>query len=160
MAVSRVDFVDKNRQFCNAIWKMRVFTILHTYCLLLLFGASSFSIIGTKCIQESSSQANEIEDNLTTLVLQFKRIYPVKMWKSYGLFSDDYINRINAHWLKFPPPDKSTHYLLAALYGIIMLVGFTGNALVIFMFTRLVAQQLFLLLLLQLFNLHHCFFIG
>lgn len=124
---------------------MNIHAFLQIYCVLFLLMNSSISIVDTMCNQKSSCLVNDsciIVDNITRLILQFKTVYPIEVWKRYGLFSDDYIDRINVHWLKFPPPETSTHYLLAALYGIIMILGFTGNALVIFMFIRLVAQKI------------------
>lgn len=75
-------------------------------------------------------------DTVSSLVDTFKQNYPIKLWKYYGLFREDFIFKINAHWLKFPPPSDKTHYFLAGLYTVIMTFGMCGNALVIFMISR------------------------
>lgn len=74
--------------------------------------------------------------SVENLIESFKQSYPVELWKELGLFEEDYINNINIHWLTFPPPKKSNHYILAVMYAIIMVVGMTGNVLVIALFVR------------------------
>ena len=78
--------------------------------------------------RENSSLANLIEN--------FKRVYPVELWQSEGYFTEQYLYSINPHWLQFPPPPPVNHYVLALLYCVIMVIGMTGNALVVFMFVR------------------------
>lgn len=73
-----------------------------------------------------------------SLVAKFKQQWPVKLWRRYGLYSDDYLTLINSHWLRFPPPDPAINYALGGLYIAMMLVGTSGNALVLFMYFRLV----------------------
>lgn len=80
----------------------------------------------------NSSESN----NETDLVEMFKKNYPIELWKYYGLFKDDFILKINAHWLQFPPPSASTHYCLAGLYLLIMTLGMFGNALVVYLINR------------------------
>lgn len=87
------------------------------------------------------------------IVEVFKSRYPVKEWLSYGFFTEDFLYTINEHWLQFPPPRQSSHYILAALYGIVMTVGVSGNCLVIFMFLRYVmCVEHFMLLIFQIFS--------
>lgn len=84
-----------------------------------------------------SFYSNSSNDSVTAnLVERFKQNYPIQLWEYYGLFRDDFILKINVHWLQFPPPSEQTHYFLAALYIIIMTLGMFGNALVIFMIGR------------------------
>lgn len=77
-----------------------------------------------------------INDTDSKIVEMFKQNYPIKLWKQYGLFKEDFITKINVHWLKFPPPSEKTHYFLAALYIVIMTLGMFGNAMVVFMISR------------------------
>lgn len=81
---------------------------------------------------------NECNGNITTVLEEFKKNYPIQLWKKYGLFKEEFLTRINPHWLKFPPPYPSSHYALAALYIFIAIFGLSGNAFVIFMFIRYV----------------------
>ncbi|CAD7082265.1 unnamed protein product [Hermetia illucens] len=48
----------------------------------------------------------------------------------------EYIKLINPFWLKFDPPSQRAHYTLGALYILLLVIGFSGNAFVIFMFLR------------------------
>ncbi|CRL06422.1 CLUMA_CG019491, isoform A [Clunio marinus] len=50
--------------------------------------------------------------------------------------SEQFLNKINQHWLNSPPQPPSSHYILATIYGAMILFGITGNALVIFLFVR------------------------
>nr|BAQ54884.1 opsin, rhodopsin-7 like [Epiophlebia superstes] len=67
---------------------------------------------------------------------QFEARWPTAQWKTHGLYTDDYLLLINPHWLRFPPPHPTSHYVLAALYATVMAIGVSGNFLVIFMFCR------------------------
>lgn len=69
-------------------------------------------------------------------MIDFKNKYPVNLWKDHGLYTDDYIKLINNHWLKFMPPNPTSHYVLGLLYTVIMVFGCTGNSLVIFMYFK------------------------
>lgn len=79
---------------------------------------------------------NLYNDTAWDLIEKFKTEYPIEMWKYYGLFKEDFLLKINSHWLKFSPPNEKTHYSLAVLYLIIMTLGMFGNALVVFMISR------------------------
>lgn len=70
------------------------------------------------------------------LIRQFKLKYPVKVWKTLGMLQDKYLEHIDVHWLKYDPPNPLVHKMYAILYGIFMIVGCSGNFLVIFMFAR------------------------
>lgn len=78
----------------------------------------------------------EMDANESLLYRKFRSRYPVEKWKSLGLFTEDYLKIVNKHWLQFDPPYPRSHYMLAALYALVMTVGLTGNSLVIFMFIR------------------------
>lgn len=86
----------------------------------------------------SFNESNVANDNETfmALVEQFKRMYPISLWKENGWFQEDYLYIINAHWLQFPPPSKASHYTLAVVYVFVLTAGISGNALVIFMFFK------------------------
>ncbi|XP_061710601.1 opsin, ultraviolet-sensitive-like [Cydia pomonella] len=79
------------------------------------------------------SESSVTDEN--TLIEDFKRRWPVELWRNY-LFTDDYLLLINSHWLHFAPPDPSSNYILGILYIAMMLVGTTGNALVLLMYFR------------------------
>ncbi|KAJ2951917.1 hypothetical protein O0L34_g4170 [Tuta absoluta] len=70
------------------------------------------------------------------LMARFKERWPVAQWRSFGFFSDEYLLMINQHWLSFPPPDPRHQYALGGLYVAMMVVGCTGNALVLLMYLR------------------------
>lgn len=86
----------------------------------------------------SFNESETANDNETfnALVEQFKRMYPISLWKENGWFKEDYLYIINAHWLQFPPPSKASHYTLAVVYIFVLTAGISGNALVIFMFFK------------------------
>nr|BAQ54814.1 opsin, rhodopsin-7 like [Tanypteryx pryeri] len=75
-------------------------------------------------------------DELRALRERFRSLWPTAWWKTHGLYNDEYLLLINPHWLTFPPPRPSSHYILAVLYMVVMFVGVSGNFLVIFMFCR------------------------
>lgn len=84
---------------------------------------------------------DKVKDNLlnkTEVINRFIELYPIESWTRHGFFSEDFLTMMNLHWLTFPPPDKVNHYVLAGLYIVIMLMGLSGNALVIFMYLRYV----------------------
>lgn len=70
------------------------------------------------------------------LLANFKRMWPVSRWKEYGLFSDDYLDMINEHWLQFPPPSESLQKMLGGLYFIFSTIGCWGNIIVLVMYFR------------------------
>lgn len=53
-----------------------------------------------------------------------------------GYLDPAFLASINSFWLEFPPTSPTAHYTLAIIYAIMMFVGITGNALVIYMFAR------------------------
>ncbi|XP_075216486.1 uncharacterized protein LOC142321889 [Lycorma delicatula] len=82
------------------------------------------------------SEGNRTQTEHEILIEIFKTRYPVQTWLSLGLFTEDYLYSINSHWLGFQPPLHSSHYILAALYCLVMTIGICGNCLVIFMYLR------------------------
>ncbi|KAI5703664.1 hypothetical protein M8J75_014708 [Diaphorina citri] len=78
---------------------------------------------------------NDTEDKLLE---NFRRNYPVQLqtWKEKGWFTDDYLLLINRYWLQFEPPSQTSHYILASCYFLIMVIGCSGNVLVIIMYLR------------------------
>nr|BAQ54741.1 opsin, rhodopsin-7 like [Somatochlora uchidai] len=91
---------------------------------------------GNKTALDSSNGGDLMGDDLRMLRERFQSLWPTGLWKSHGLYNDDYLLLINPHWLGFPPPRPSSHYILAVLYTVVMVVGVSGNFLVIFMFCR------------------------
>ncbi|XP_013190166.1 opsin, ultraviolet-sensitive-like [Amyelois transitella] len=71
-----------------------------------------------------------------SLVARFKKQWPERLWREKGLYTNDYLVLINSHWLHFPPPDPSVNYVLGSLYIVMMAVGCSGNAYVLFMYLR------------------------
>lgn len=49
-----------------------------------------------------------------------------------------FVALINPFWLKFNPASANAHYIYGIIHSCIMSIGLIGNALVIFMFIRLV----------------------
>nr|XP_053646940.1 uncharacterized protein LOC128698619 [Cherax quadricarinatus] len=41
---------------------------------------------------------------------------------------------VNHHWLQFEPPSHVSHIVLASVYSVLMVIGFVGNGLVIYLF--------------------------
>lgn len=74
--------------------------------------------------------------NVTLLIENFKENWPVQNWIDSGYFSEEYINDINIHWLKYPPPEPLNFYLIAIYYIFIMIFGLAGNTLVLYLFFR------------------------
>ncbi|CAG7721491.1 unnamed protein product [Allacma fusca] len=62
--------------------------------------------------------------------------YPIQQWKSFGLFDETYLAKINTFWLHFEPASTQSHLIMGVLYIVIMTVGCSGNLLVIVMFMR------------------------
>lgn len=79
---------------------------------------------------------NEKVEDFAKVITFFKETHPVASWTKFGLFQEDYVNSINEHWLRYMPPQKSSHYILAVLYIIIMTIGWSGNVFVIYIFSR------------------------
>lgn len=87
----------------------------------------------------TSSTVYYNESNVTdfdVLEENFKKAYPLDLWKKHGWFDEGLLRMVNPHWLKFPPTPKVAHYTLAFLYSIVAVCGFFGNILVIFMFFK------------------------
>lgn len=79
---------------------------------------------------------NMTDTNLTGLIENFKKNWPVREWVDRGYFSEEYISDINAHWLKYPPPETKNFYIIGIMYFIITMFGVVGNILVVFLFIR------------------------
>jgi r-opsin len=47
----------------------------------------------------------------------------------------DQLKHIPAHWLSYPEPEASIHYLLGLLYLAFTILSLTGNGLVIWVFS-------------------------
>lgn len=75
-------------------------------------------------------------NNVTDTIRRFTELWSVSDWIERGYFTKVYVCDINLHWLSFGPPDRSSFIILAVIYLNIMLVGFLGNFLVIFLFAR------------------------
>lgn len=75
-------------------------------------------------------------NNKTVLVEKFKEMWHIDDWINMGLFTENYINDINNHWLQFEPPSDSSFYALSILYTIIMIFGVFGNSLVIYLYLK------------------------
>lgn len=80
-------------------------------------------------------------NNTQQLIEQFKIKWRTERWKSLGYYDDDFLTMINPHWLSFEPPTEEAYYVLAVLYAIIMVVGVSGNILVMFMYLRYVSTS-------------------
>lgn len=93
--------------------------------------------LGLSTVGVEAAVAEELE-----LIERFKERWPVDLWRQYGLFTDDYLRMINQHWLRFPPPAPFAQYALGSLYILMMIVGCTGNALVLVMYFRSVFIKL------------------
>lgn len=74
--------------------------------------------------------------NVSRTIDKFKLSWPIKQWIELGYFSEEYIKDINVHWLRYPPPDDSSFYVIGTLYTIIMSIGILGNILVMYLFVR------------------------
>lgn len=85
-----------------------------------------------KCPDKTDVAGN----NITDVVERFIDLWSVSDWIERGYFTEEYICDINLHWLSFGPPSRSSFIVLAVIYLNIMLVGFLGNFLVIFLFIR------------------------
>ncbi|CAG9133095.1 unnamed protein product [Plutella xylostella] len=66
----------------------------------------------------------------------FKRLWPVQRWSQWGYFTEDYLEVVNVHWLRFPPPPPLQQEALGAVYILFSTVGCGGNAIVVFMYLR------------------------
>lgn len=67
---------------------------------------------------------------------QFERQWPVQRWRDIGLFTDDYLNIINEHWLRFPPPSETLQKMLGGFYLLFSTLGCWGNVIVLFMYCK------------------------
>nr|CAI5817365.1 unnamed protein product [Callosobruchus analis] len=76
------------------------------------------------------------DTNVSYIVERFKRTWAVEQWKQLGYFKEEQILDINIHWLKFDAPNDISFYALGTTYMLFIVVGFTGNLLVIFLFAR------------------------
>ncbi|KAF7278134.1 hypothetical protein GWI33_008751 [Rhynchophorus ferrugineus] len=72
---------------------------------------------------------------MEALIGAFKSKWNVNEWNK-GWFFEENIYDINTHWMKFDPPKRSSFTILAVMYTFIMIIGFTGNLVVILLFVR------------------------
>lgn len=96
-------------------------------------------------VQTRSGLSVPVEHSLS-LVARFKQQWPVRLWRERGWYTDDYLVLINSHWLRFPPPDPKVNYALGSLYIVMMVVGSSGNALVLLMYLRYVTFQMYVII--------------
>lgn len=80
--------------------------------------------------------ALSVSDIKVALVAKFIEKWPVERWRSLGLFTDEYLLRINSHWLEFPPPDSWIQYTFGSTYILLAGTGAFGNVLVLLMYMR------------------------
>lgn len=114
-------------------------TMYHSLFIFSILHLTAPVNIASDFLDQNETKATVIElssPNVTALIENFKKSWPVKEWILTGLFSEEYIIDINPHWLSYTPPTLMNFYVVAALYLIIMTVGVTGNILVIFLFFR------------------------
>lgn len=110
--------------------------------------AENFSThdIYRKCDLTAKSNENAVniskkDSNHRALVEKFKSLWPVKDWEEHGLFTESYLDLMNEHWLKFPPPSPQVQITLGLTYMVLNGVGGLGNLLVIFMYYRFVCSN-------------------
>lgn len=48
----------------------------------------------------------------------------------------EFLAKINPFWLSFPPPSAGAHRWMGVIYCLMMIVGISGNALVIILFIK------------------------
>ncbi|XP_035438926.2 opsin Rh3 isoform X1 [Spodoptera frugiperda] len=80
--------------------------------------------------------ASSVSDNKADLLKKFVKRWPVQRWHAFGLFTDDYLQQINSHWLQFPPPDTRIQYTFGITYIFLAGTGAFGNILVLLMYVR------------------------
>lgn len=80
--------------------------------------------------------AGAVSEDTLALIAKFVELWPVEKWRRYGLFTDDYLLRMNSHWLQFPPPDSWIQYTFGSTYLLMAGTGFFGNVLVLLMYLR------------------------
>lgn len=110
---------------------------LQFFCFTLVSASkrTAHLLNNTKDIGNEKVIGNATEDD-DNIIGNFIRRYPIKLWKDHGFFQEDYLKEFNKHWLKFAPPDRRSHIILAIIYVIIMFTGMFGNLLVIVLFLR------------------------
>lgn len=89
---------------------------------------------GLKRNGSSEEEARAAEH--AVLVHNFTRVWPVARWRAGGYFDDDYLELINEHWLRFPPPPDWLQKTLGSVYLLFSCVGCWGNVIVLFMYFR------------------------
>lgn len=104
---------------------------------------SSFSDISGESVNSENQtsdcylrQKEATDEYRKHLLICFYAYHPVDKWKAIGLFKDDFLSHVNSHWLRAEPIRQSTHRLIALIYIFVMLVGCTGNGIVIYIFLR------------------------
>lgn len=90
---------------------------------------------GTTDTTNVTSQTDDEKEKLE-LLETFKRQWPLQRWREYGLFTDDYVNLINEHWLRFPPPSPAVQRAIGSVYLLFSTIGCWGNLTVLFMYFR------------------------
>ncbi|KAF9815897.1 hypothetical protein SFRURICE_009795, partial [Spodoptera frugiperda] len=80
--------------------------------------------------------ASSVSDNKADLLKKFVKVWPVQRWHAFGLFTDDYLQQINSHWLQFPPPDTRIQYTFGITYIFLAGTGAFGNILVLLMYNN------------------------
>lgn len=100
--------------------------------------ATNLSGVAASSTSAMEDEEQAFQDSLRyeRLLCEFRALYPTEHWKNCCLYNDDFLRTINPHWLQFDPPSQLSHYILATLYAVIMVIGLFGNYLVIFMFLR------------------------
>lgn len=114
----------------------------------IVLGREKRSTNTTAVVETVYRIANSVEPNLTNsansstenkhalLIASFKRIWPVSEWEEYGFFTEDYLDLINEHWLRFPPPSETFQKSLGGFYVLFTTVGCWGNIIVLLMYLR------------------------
>lgn len=102
------------------------------------------SIIETVTNSTKEETVTDFSSNHSVLVARFKESWPIQRWRYYGLFTDDYLDILNEHWLQFPPPSEAGQRALGGFYIIFVTVGLCGNLVVIIMYFRLYSVSYYL----------------
>lgn len=99
-----------------------------------------------KNVTNSTIEQNvtDFSSNHSVLVARFKESWPIQRWRYYGLFTDDYLDILNEHWLQFPPPSEASQRALGGFYIIFVTIGLCGNLVVIIMYFRLYSVSYYL----------------
>ena len=74
-----------------------------------------------------------LADNFTSVLHPEARVSEVK-YLGWNVAPED-LPHIPEHWLKYPEPEASLHYLLGLLYIAFTVLSLTGNGLVLWVFS-------------------------